>query len=71
MSLSDIKDILDISSGLTTPLLIYIAWLIWRIYSNHLPHFQRSIDSVDKRLARLEGRQEERDHDHTRSAWQV
>lgn len=71
MNIGDIKSIIDITTGLNTPLLGFLAWLVWRIYSNHLPHFQRSVDSMDRRLARLEGRQEERDHDHPRSTWQV
>lgn len=63
MNIGDIKDVIDITTGLNTPLLGFLAWLVWRLYSNHLPHLQRGLDSIDKRLARLEGRQEERDHD--------
>ena len=63
MSLSDIKSVIDITTGLNTPLLGFLAWLVWRLYSNHLPHLQSGLDKIDRRLARLEGRQEERDHD--------
>lgn len=69
MSLTDLKALIDIASGLNTPLLGLLAWLVWRLYSNHLPHIEKGLDSIDRRLARLEGRQEERDNEHTRGTW--
>jgi hypothetical protein len=69
VSLTDLKALIDIASGLNTPLLGLLAWLVWRLYSNHLPHIEKGLDSIDRRLARLEGRQEERDNEHTRGTW--
>jgi len=71
MNLSEIKSIVDVINGFNTPLLALITWLVWRLYSNHLPHFQRSLDDINSRLARLEGRQDERDHDATRRTGKV
>lgn len=68
MNLSDIKSFIDITNGINTPLLAFLSWLVWKLYSNHLPHIQRSLDEIDRRLARLEGRQEERDHESARKS---
>lgn len=51
--MTDLKALLDIVQALQTPLLAYVAWLVYRLYSNHLPHI------LDV-LSRLEGAQEER-----------
>lgn len=65
--LSDLKIISDIVDRFGTPLLAVLTWLVWRIKANDLPHIYESMKMVGERLARLEGRQEERDsHDNAR-----
>lgn len=53
------KDALDIVGAFSTPILLVVCWLVWRIYSNHLPHIEESLREITERLARVEGRQEE------------
>ena len=68
MNLSELKSLIDITNGINTPLLAFLSWLVWKLYSNHLPHIQKGLDSIDRRLAHLEGRQEERD-ESSRKSW--
>jgi hypothetical protein len=68
MNLTELKSLIDITNGINTPVLCYMAWLVWKLYSNHLPHIEKSLDEIDRRLARLEGRQEERDHESARKS---
>ena len=41
--------------AINTPLLLFLTWLVGRLYTNHIPHFQRSLDELNERLARIEG----------------
>jgi hypothetical protein len=41
--------------ALNTPLLIYLVWLVARLYTNHIPHLQESLDDINRRLSRIEG----------------
>lgn len=59
--MTDLNAVMDIVAAVNTPLLGFLCWLVWRLYSNHLPHFQNSLDSINARLLIMEGRQQERD----------
>lgn len=72
MSMGDIKDIFGISAGLSTPILVYIAWLMYRLYSNHLPHINSSLSDLKVDVAYLKGCEDGRKgRDTTRGFGQI
>lgn len=53
--MTDLKSILDIVSGLQTPILGYLCWLVYRIKTNDIVHLQESLNHINERLSRVEG----------------
>lgn len=55
------NDALAIVSAFSTPILLVICWLVYRIKLNDLPHINDHLQTISERLSRLEGRQDEED----------
>lgn len=56
--MSDLKAVLEIIDAVGTPITAVIAWLVWRIYSNHLPHIVEKLDDYNTRISTIEGHQQ-------------
>ena len=41
--------------AINTPLLLFLTWLVGRIYINHLPHIFERLGELKEGLSRLEG----------------
>lgn len=54
--MTDLKNALDLVNQFNTPMLCLITWLVFRLYTNHLPHILDSLNRIDRNLSRLEGR---------------
>lgn len=57
-----LRDFLAIVDAGSTPILAVLAFFVWRIYDNHLPHIEEKLEAVSKAVARLEGIEEGKSH---------
>jgi hypothetical protein len=52
---TDFRVLLDIVEALGTPILAFLAWIVYRVKFNDLPHIQLRLDEVVERTSRIEG----------------
>ena len=53
--MTELHTIIELSDAFSTPLLGFMAWILWRLKSNDLPHMQDRIDQIANRISTMEG----------------
>lgn len=59
--MTDLRALVEIANAFGTPLLALIAYFLWRVYNNHLPHIETTLTELIEAVARIQGRNDERD----------
>ena len=54
--LTELGTLLEVANRGNVLLLAALAFFVWRIYSNHLPHIEKELRDLNTRVARIEGR---------------
>lgn len=48
--MNDLKSIFDLVAAIGTPFTVAVAWFVWRIYNNHLPHIDAKLEAIDEKM---------------------